>query len=124
MGSKQPTVPPTPEELAAMGGKPKPSPPPPPPKYDRHGQPMRLPPFPPPPLGKTIWLAVQVFSEDDESRQWSMEIVGAFETESEAVKACKAENYCIGPLKLGAISPAETTEWAGAYYPLAQMAGK
>ena len=69
-------------------------------------------------MAKTIWLAVQVFGEDDESRQWTMEIVGAFETEGEAIKACKAENYCIGPLTLGKVSAIETVDWPGAYYPL------
>ena len=75
-------------------------------------------------MAKTIWLAVQVFGEDDESRQWTMEIVGAFETEGEAIKACKAENYCIGPLTLGKVSAIETAEWPGAYYPLAMGESK
>ena len=65
---------------------------------------------------KVIWLTMLVSNELD---RWNMEIVGAFETESEAVKVCKAWNYCVGPLKLGEVSPVENVEWPGAYYPLA-----
>lgn len=64
-------------------------------------------------MTQTLWLCLEVNSD------LTVEIVGIFDREQKAVDACRAENYCIGPLALNRATH-ESVEWAGAYYPLVQ----
>lgn len=64
-----------------------------------------------------LWLVVKV--NEVNVNQYNLEIVGLFSDENLAVKACKAENYVIGPLELDKEYQDESVEWPGAYYPLA-----
>lgn len=63
---------------------------------------------------KTVWVAGQVIN--DELGQW--EIIGVFSDEEKAVSACREPTDFVGPVKLDAIYPRESIDWAGAYYPV------
>jgi hypothetical protein len=45
------------------------------------------------------------------------ELVGVFDDDKKAIKACKGPNFFIGPVTLNEEVPDETIEWPGCYYP-------
>ena len=44
-------------------------------------------------------------------------IQGIFDAKVQAIKACKDENYFIGPLVLNKELPKKSTEWQGVVFP-------
>ena len=48
--------------------------------------------------------------------RWALQ--GIFETEAEALKACKALTYFVGPVEVGRELPQQPCAWAGAYWPM------
>lgn len=66
-----------------------------------------------------FWLALQVIAEPGDDLPYPVEIIGLFETEVDAVTACRDPTDCIGPLAVGEVLPREMVDWPGAYYPLA-----
>ena len=44
--------------------------------------------------------------------------IALFETEAEALKACKALTYFVGPVEVGRELPQQPCAWAGAYWPM------
>lgn len=51
----------------------------------------------------------------------TVEVMGVFSTEKLAVEACTKWFDCVCPIELDKRAPEETTEWPGAYYPIALM---
>jgi hypothetical protein len=59
-----------------------------------------------------VYVVGEVISYTDKS--WS--IIGVFNTEKEALKHCKTEDYFIGPIQIGKAFH-KKSEWKGAWYP-------
>lgn len=64
--------------------------------------------------GNKLWIVGRAYHEDS----FAWDFCGIFETEEEAIEACKTEFHFIGPVIVGAKLPEERIEWSGAYYPL------
>jgi len=67
--------------------------------------------------GKELWVVGQYRGEAEDGRRvWDFQ--GVFESEVDAVKACRTDQYFIAPVVLGESLPHELmTEWPGVYYP-------
>lgn len=65
-----------------------------------------------------IWVCGRRVEATENGIVW--ELQGIFTHERDAVEACLTELYFVGPEFLDVNLPAETTEWTGAYYPLAK----
>lgn len=72
-----------------------------------------------------LWICGQITKYEERdgvvSSEW--EFAGVFDTEEKAIAACHTDWFFIGPTNLNGEWPIETTEWTGAYYPLAEDAG-
>ena len=69
-----------------------------------------------------VWIVGRIeVDENNVLTQWQVQ--GAFETEKEAVAACRDRSYFVGKLAVGVSLPHELQpKWPGAYYPLAKDA--
>jgi hypothetical protein len=75
---------------------------------------------------KTVWIVMQYTScywPMNGRPSYHFDFCGVFETEKEAVAACRDENYFVGPAVCGACLPHEPVPWPGAYYPLKKSEG-
>jgi len=45
-------------------------------------------------------------------------LIGIYDSEERAVKACTTGNHFVGPMNLNETLPDEEEDWNGAYYPL------
>jgi hypothetical protein len=68
---------------------------------------------------KELWAVGQYRGETEGVANIAWDLQGVFETEQEAVDACRNENYFVGPVTLGLALPDDALEWPGCYYPLA-----
>ena len=64
-----------------------------------------------------VWVVGRFVAETEHGNVWDMQ--GVFETEDEAVAACRDATYWIGPVPLGQSLPHESAAWPEARYPLA-----
>lgn len=62
-----------------------------------------------------LWVTGKALNPDEENDRW--EFVGVFDSEENAVKACKDANYFVGPVELNEELPSETVPWTDGYYP-------
>lgn len=65
-------------------------------------------------MSKELWI---VGKSLDGGTGDAWEFQGVFDTEMEAIVACRADEYFIGPVTLNESLPHEAAEWPGAYYP-------
>jgi hypothetical protein len=66
-----------------------------------------------------VWVCCRNIADAAEGTVWDFQ--GIFSTEGRAILACQAENYFVGPAKMGVELPPEQVEWEGCYYPLLLM---
>lgn len=71
---------------------------------------------------EAVWLALRMNVFRNVLSAIPVEIIGAFATEGEAAGACTTPYDVCGPVQLGIVYPADTVQWEGAYYPLANNA--
>ena len=70
---------------------------------------------------ETVWVVTQYtacYWPKSGKPIYHFELAGVYHTEAEAVKACRDENYLVGPVPVGRPAPHRRAPWPGAYYPL------
>ena len=70
-----------------------------------------------------LWIVQQFVKGiwDERKQQWDdsvFEFVGVFDTEEQAVAACRDHNYIVIPIMLNEQLPHERVEMPGCYYPI------
>ena len=64
---------------------------------------------------RKIYVVGKECAEHEEGLVW--DIIGIFEKETDAVKACTKDDYFVGPMPLNEALPDERQEWKDAYFP-------
>lgn len=69
-------------------------------------------------MPETVWIVGKL--DPDVDGPW--EVMGVYDSEANAVAACKDWRYFVGPQDMNVPAPDERTAWPGCYYPITQVA--
>lgn len=62
-----------------------------------------------------VWIVGQYKGTFEGHTAW--EFSGVFNSEADAVAACRDTSYFVGPAEIGEATPDERESWPGCYYP-------